>query len=249
MNIKQIQLDTTDSTNHYILHVPLQENELVSVSALFQTRGHGQKGNFWEAEYGKNLLISIAFRASCVPVDRQFILSQALSLSIFDTLCQYIPHKENIYIKWPNDIYYNNKKICGFLVSCDLEGMQIGRCIAGIGLNINQETFRSDAPNPVSLKQIIHDETPLNNVQQVLIRHIIHYYTLIKSNNFQIIEQDYFKHLYHKEGFHFYRDKDGIFSARITNINHQGILYLRDTEGKERCYAFKEVEQLITNPE
>lgn len=243
LTVKRIQLTTTDSTNRYICNLPVAGNELVVVSASFQTSGHGQKGNSWEGERGKNLLVSFAFRAPFVPAERQFLLSQALSLSLRDTLREYIPDGENIRIKWPNDIYYKNGKICGFLVTCDWENGIIGRCIAGIGLNINQEQFISDAPNPVSLKQIIHKETPVGEIRERLIYYILHYYNHLKNHEFEWVETNYARSLYHREGFHLYKDKNGEFRAEIKGVTPQGVLILRDDKGEERRYAFKEVVQ------
>lgn len=244
LHIKQIQLEKTDSTNRYIQEIPLSEDELLVVSARFQTSGHGQKGNSWEAEEGKNLLISLAFRAPFVPPERQFVLSQAVSLSIRATLCDYIPQRELLYIKWPNDIYYEDKKICGFLVTCDWEGRRIGRCIIGIGLNINQEHFMGDAPNPISLMQIVEKKINIEEVRDKLLHYITYYYKELEGQQFDSIEQAYFRVLYHRDGSHLYKDKEGeLFKAEITGIDHQGLLFLRDEQGKERHYAFKEVVQ------
>lgn len=243
LNTRLIQLETVDSTNNYIHAIPVNGNEMVVVSALFQTNGYGQKGNHWEAEKGKNLLVSIAFRPGFIPADRQFILSQAVSLSIRDTLCQLIPDKEHIYIKWPNDIYYKNRKICGFLVSCDLENGIPAQCTAGIGLNVNQEQFLSDAPNPISLKQIIHEDTDLETVRNILVQQVDRYYSLLKSGRLDLIESDYYQVLYHRHGLHLYKDRNGLFQAEIAGVSPQGILSLRDEKGQIRSYAFKEVIQ------
>lgn len=246
MEVRYIQLNTVDSTNNVIQKIPVQDNELVVVTARFQTNGYGQKGNHWEAADGQNLLMSMAFRAGFIPIERQFLLSQALSLSIRDTLCYYIADKEHIYIKWPNDIYYKDRKICGFLVTCDIEGNQTGRCIIGIGLNINQTEFTSNAPNPVSLRQIIHKETKVDEVRTKLLQNILNHFSQLGKKHYAQIETLYFQHLYHRNGFFDYKDKNGKFKAEITSVSPQGILCLRDENCQERRYAFKEVTQLIT---
>ena len=154
-----IALDETDSTNRYISQLcnELQESvaELTTVTAEFQTAGKGQRGNTWEAERGKNLLFSFVLYPTFLEARRQFILSQIVSLSIKEELDRW---SDEITIKWPNDIYWRDKKICGILIENDLSGHFIGRSISGIGININQNEFHSDAPNPVSLKQITGQE-------------------------------------------------------------------------------------------
>jgi biotin-(acetyl-CoA carboxylase) ligase len=145
-----VALDETASTNQYLSQLcnQLQESvaELTTVTAEFQTAGKGQRGNTWEAEEGKNLLFSFVLYPSFLEARRQFILSQIVSLAIKEELSRW---SDEITIKWPNDIYWKDKKICGILIENDLSGHHIRRSIAGIGININQEVFNSDAPNPV----------------------------------------------------------------------------------------------------
>ena len=144
-----IVLDETDSTNRYISQLCNNPQkavaELTTVSAEFQTAGKGQRGNSWEAEKEKNLLFSFVLYPTFLEARCQFILSQIISLSIKEELDRW---SDEITIKWPNDIYWRDKKICGILIENDLSGHFIGRCISGVGININQKEFHSDAPNP-----------------------------------------------------------------------------------------------------
>lgn len=242
--VKHIELDTTESTHTYLRNFQVAENELIAVSARFQTNGHGQKGNSWESERGKNLILSFAFRAPFVPPAQQFLLSQALSLGLRDTVGHFLPEKDKVHIKWPNDLYYEDRKLCGFLVTCDLENGIIGRCMAGIGLNVNQEHFLSDAPNPVSMKQVLHRDTPVEKVRTQLLSDFLHHYDCLREKKYALIESAYLQALYHRDGFYLYKDRNGMFRAEITGVSPQGILFLRDEGGKERSYAFKEVVQL-----
>ena len=150
-----IGLEETDSTNRYLSdlcdNAPTAPIEYTTVTARFQTSGKGQRGNSWESEAGQNLLFSTVLYPRFVEARRQFVLSQIVSLAVKEELDTYT---EGISIKWPNDIYWHEKKICGMLIENVLEGNRIGRCIPGIGINLNQTVFRSPAPNPVSLKQI-----------------------------------------------------------------------------------------------
>ena len=135
---------------------PPQRKEVTLVSAEEQTAGRGQQGNSWEAEKGKNLLFSLRIHPHTIEAAQQFILSQALALSLKRTPDDYT---SDTSIKWPNDIYWKDKKIAGILIENELTGKQITSSVLGVGLNINQTVFHSDAPNPVSLAQIIgHEE-------------------------------------------------------------------------------------------
>lgn len=180
-----IALEETDSTNQYISQLcnNLKEDvaELTTVTAEFQTSGKGQRGNTWEAEKGKNLLFSFVLYPTFLEARRQFILSQMVSLAIKEELSRW---SDDITIKWPNDIYWKDKKICGILIENEIAGHHIERSIAGIGININQETFHSDAPNPVSLKQITGREHDRHEILAHILRRVEIYYKGLQLEDF-----------------------------------------------------------------
>jgi BirA family biotin operon repressor/biotin-[acetyl-CoA-carboxylase] ligase len=141
------------STNSHAAHL-LKNNDLPEGTIIYtnyQSAGQGQIGKRWESEDDKNLLISIVLFPSMINPDDQFYISMIVSLGICDFLRRYIPVCS---IKWPNDIYVNNDKIAGILIENSILGNQIENTIAGIGLNVNQDKFYSDAPNPVSLSSL-----------------------------------------------------------------------------------------------
>ena len=157
-----IRFDSLESTNKYCEALVLsQVGDFTCYWALEQTAGIGQRGNHWHSSSGKNLTFSLVLHPIFLPADRQFKLTQALSLALVDFLSIF-NFQFSIQIKWPNDIYVGDKKICGVLIENRIHGRRIKDCIIGIGLNINQTTFRSDAPNPVSIKQI---EEMVNNIE------------------------------------------------------------------------------------
>lgn len=145
-----IHINETNSTNNYLQSLCSEQKveELTVIVADFQTSGRGQRGNSWESDPGKNLLFSTVIFPEFLEARRQFLISQIISLAIKEELDTYT---SDISIKWPNDIYWKEKKICGMLIENDLMGRNINQSIAGIGININQEIFHSSAPNPVSL--------------------------------------------------------------------------------------------------
>ena len=245
-----IVLDETDSTNRYISQLCNNPQkavaELTTVSAEFQTAGKGQRGNTWEAEKEKNLLFSFVLYPTFLEARCQFILSQIISLSIKEELDRW---SDEITIKWPNDIYWRDKKICGILIENDLSGHFIGRCISGVGININQKEFHSDAPNPVSLKQITGKEHNRHEILAHILKRVQIYYNGLQTeerNTYAAeISARYARALFRRRGFHLYEDANGKFSARLLRVEQDGRFVLEDENGKEREYLFKEVQYIL----
>ena len=239
MNNNKIYLDEITSTNSFLKELCKTSNidEGTIVWTDFQTAGRGQKGNVWESEVSKNLLFSIVLYPHFLKINEQFIISQAISLAIKDVLDEYIG---DICIKWPNDIYWKNKKICGILIENELMDEKICFSIIGIGININQQQFVSDAPNPVSLRQITgqgyNRETILNAIQEK----ILAVYNLLGSSK-KAVSERYKQSLYRQSGYFGFRDKDGEFKAQIKDVTDNGFLILQTEDGIEKQYAFKEV--------
>lgn len=235
-----IFLSETNSTNSYLdeLCNTTSVAELTSVYTDFQTAGRGQRGNSWESEAGANLLFSFVVYPDFLEARKQFLLSQITALALQEVLSQYT---DEIRIKWPNDIYWKDKKICGTLIENDLTGIHISRSISGTGVNLNQESFLSDAPNPVSLFQITGRRYDRKEILDEFMERAAYYYSLLKNGNAELISSRYQAVLYRKEGLYAYKDKDGSFRARICGIEPSGALILEDESGKRREYMFKEV--------
>ena len=239
-----IRLDETDSTNRYMQQLlaerTLPEGSLVV--ADFQTAGKGQVGNSWEAERGANLLFSLLLRPDFLPANRQFLISQIASLSVKETLEAYT---DSIRVKWPNDVYWKDRKICGMLIENDLAGAYLHTSVIGIGLNVNQQCFRSDAPNPISLAQITGQTHDREEVLQRFLRTFFAYYIRLLQEDEAAIRQTYREALYHGDGYYRYADKAGTFEAYIEDVEPTGHILLRLRDGEIRRYAFKEVTTLI----
>ncbi len=238
-----IHISETNSTNHYLQSLCSEQKveELTVVVADFQTSGRGQRGNSWESAPGKNLLFSTVIFPEFLEARRQFLISQIVSLAIKEELDTYTT---DISIKWPNDIYWKEKKICGILIENDLMGRNISQSIAGIGINLNQETFHSSAPNPVSLYQITGNQYDIFEVLRNIMRRIQSYYCRLQENDTSFVTQ-YEKSLFRKEGVHRYKDAGGEFLARIVGVEPEGRLILEDEMLNKRGYMFKEVEYLL----
>lgn len=240
-----IHLKTTASTNKY-LRERLQESALEEGSVVytdFQTAGRGQMGNTWESDEGANLMFSVVIYPDCIPANAQFLISQIAALSVKEMLNRHV--EEDITVKWPNDIYWKNKKICGMLIENDLSGKEIYCSILGIGINLNQEVFHSDAPNPVSLTQITGKKYDIETELHAFLEIFYNYYLLLLKGETTLIRQRYREALFHGTGFHNYEDESGRFSARIHAIEPTGHLLLQLPEREIRRYAFKEVRHVL----
>ena len=214
--------------------------------ADYQSAGKGQRGNSWESEAGSNLTFSFVLYPSFLSAKRQFAISQVVSLGIINALRRY--EVEGFSVKWPNDIYYHDKKICGMLIEVYLEGMNLGRCICGVGLNVNQKIFFSDAPNPISLCRIIGREVDRMELLDSVMEEISILYDNLRGNGDLIsksLSDVYFQHLYRKDGYHKYKDKNGEFSAKLLRVDPDGRLVLEDVSQTQRSYLFKEIQYII----
>ena len=150
---KIIKKEILDSTNNYLKNIIKSsgKRELLCVTAEEQTAGKGQAENSWHSEKGKNLLFSMVLYPEFLEVSKQFFLSKIISIALVNVLNKI---QKGFKIKWPNDIYYKDKKIAGILIENLLSADKINRSIVGIGININQENFPSEIPNPTSLTLI-----------------------------------------------------------------------------------------------
>ena len=237
-----IILETVDSTNAYLKKWMAREvlKEGTVVVARQQTAGRGQMGTSWESQPGKNLTFSMVLYPLFLPFAESFLISQLVALGIKDVLDGYT---NDITVKWPNDIYWQDKKLAGILVENAVQGDKFQSAVAGIGLNVNQEKFYSNAPNPVSLKQITGTTVELEDLLPQLISSILHYYDLIREEEKRlVVRQLYLQSLYRKNGYHQYSDAIGDFNARIFDVEKNGHITLEDEAGNLRRYGFKEIQ-------
>ncbi len=243
--VRYISLDETDSTNAYARSLPegdCSSDCLTVVTADSQTAGRGQKGNSWESEPKKNLTFSVVCRPEFLLASEQFVLSQAMAISIREVLSDYF---DDVKVKWPNDIYWKDKKISGTLIECDLKGKSISRCVIGTGLNVNQDLFLSDAPNPVSMTQVTGREYDKEEVLDKVLARFLHYYSMLQNGKYDEIRGVYMDSLYRCEGLFPYADAEGEFYAEIFALSHSGRLSLRREDGMIKDYEFKEVRFII----
>lgn len=239
-----IVLQETDSTNNYA-NRQLTESEVPEGTVFLayrQQNGRGQVNNQWESEAGKNLTFSLVLKPGFIEISDQFMISKMVALGICAGLKNYI---DNLKIKWPNDIYAGDRKLGGILIENSIMSGKIINSVIGIGLNINQEKFVSNAPNPVSLKQLTGNELPLMPLLYDIIENIILFYNLLKDGNFEVINKLFHEKLYRFGEEHRYRSENAEFTGKITGVNEIGQLLIEDEHKKLRPFHFKEVEFIL----
>lgn len=244
--IKRHRLQTVHSTNSFLreLNGGDASFDMELATTEFQTAGRGQKGNSWESEKSKNLLFSILLHPVYVQPSKQFCISEAIALAVVKSLKEIVADElvaKDFSVKWPNDIYWKNKKIAGILIENELFGSTIRDCIVGVGININQQNFISDAPNPVSLYNILGVITNVEEVLDAIIKQFVANVSMIENGQTALLHNEYMDSLFRRKGIYPYRDADSEFMATIKDVREDGRLILTDSDDKERIYEFKEV--------
>lgn len=242
-----IKVSQTASTNTYLSRLAATLPGGTVIYTPRQTAGRGQKGNSWESEDGKNLTFSMLIKRPPVKARDQFYLSEAAALAVVEALTAEAGN--GFTVKWPNDIYWQDKKICGMLLENSLDGSDIAHCIVGIGLNVNQERFLSDAPNPVSLINITSHE---HDLMALLKRVCSRIEELVDSLGNEAARQQlhsqYMTALYRNDGLlHPFEDASGNrFMASVAGIAPDGTLTLQHEDGTSHAYLFKQVKHIIS---
>jgi BirA family biotin operon repressor/biotin-[acetyl-CoA-carboxylase] ligase len=222
---------TNTHTSHLLRIKDLAEGTIVQ--AGFQSKGKGQMGNKWESEDGMNLLISILLFPTIINPSSQFYISIMVSLGICDFLKRYIP---SCSIKWPNDIYINKNSVME---------EKIENSITGIGININQKKFLSDAPNPVSLSILTGQKYDLSKCLIQLASDLDLRYKQLLKEEFSQLKQEYISQIYRLNEWHKYRDNTGIYTGRIMSVTENGRLLIEKRSENICEYSFKEVDFIL----
>jgi BirA family biotin operon repressor/biotin-[acetyl-CoA-carboxylase] ligase len=241
------------------------------IRADYQTAGRGQAGNGWESEKGKNLLCSILVESQKTKDKRPFYLNIAVSVAVHKVIQSFVLEhgglpvavrieqgllslSEAVSIKWPNDIYWQDKKVAGILIENAIVGSELKYSLAGIGLNVNQTEWHSDAPNPISLKLIDGVERKIEDLMDRLMEEFDAEMKMTADELWA-----YYKaHLYRREGMWPFVEREvttaptmnansseNAFMACIEDVLPTGEIVLKDETGNERKYHFKQVRYVI----
>ena len=243
-----LKVNQTASTNTYLSRLAATLPGGTVIYTPRQTAGRGQKGNSWESEDGKNLTFSLLLKRPPVKARDQFYLSEAAALAGVEALTGVAG--DGFTVKWPNDVYWQDKKVCGMLLENSLNGSDIAHCIVGIGINVNQERFVSDAPNPVSLINITGREHDLMTLLKEVCARIEQLVGSLGDDKARIdLHNRYMAVLYRNDGQqHPYEDASGRrFMASVADIAPDGTLTLRHEDSTLHSYLFKEVRHIIND--
>ncbi|MDD5781053.1 MAG: biotin--[acetyl-CoA-carboxylase] ligase [Bacteroidales bacterium] len=234
-----------DSVMNYLSSREADElpRDILLTTVDYQTKGRGQRGNKWEAENGANLLIGMRLRHLDFPADRQFCFTETIAVTCAQAIGKYLGG--NVSIKWPNDLYVGDKKIGGMLFEHTLAGDRLVRTHIGIGINVNQVEFPADLPNPTSVRLEYGKEVDRAALLRGFVKVFNQWYTRLCKGLLGRTDLEYRNRLYRREGIYPFRDAEGTFEASIQGIGENGHLQLKDTTGRIREYAFKEVEYIL----
>lgn len=246
MYIKQ-----TNSTNTWLK----EHSECDVVWTSWQTAGRGQAGNSWESEEGKNVLFSIRLVRPKVAVNKQFVLTMMTSLAVWEVVKMLLP-KSDVTIKWPNDIYVGDEKICGILIESRIEEGKVSEAIIGIGLNVNQTEWHDGAPNPTSVKCVTGKEMEIEQVSADLEKAIRK--SIVLLENHEELKSRYLSALYRFEQKALYAEREvsitpskilrgeaqNAFEAEICDVTEHGELVLQ-LEAEKKKFHFKEIQFIL----
>jgi BirA family biotin operon repressor/biotin-[acetyl-CoA-carboxylase] ligase len=230
-----------DSTNAYLQRKQTEADiRNWVVSADEQTAGKGMGNNGWESEVEKNLTFSMAVDMGFLPAAQQFLLSEAVPLGIIEILDDILP-SEKLSIKWPNDIFYENRKLAGILINSTIKDNMMDVSIIGIGMNVNQIQFKDWPTHPISLKQITGKTYNLEPLLKQTAISVALQVERLKTDPL-IIEQDYLKRLFRYQTWADYEVNGKIQQLFMTGIDPFGRLLLIDEAKKTYCFDIKEIK-------
>ena len=234
-------LASVDSTNNYAMGIT-REGTAKHGDAWFtyeQTHGKGRRGKHWNAQKGKNIILSVIVATDFLTVYQQFYLSIATSLACFDFFKKYAGDETKI--KWPNDLFWNDRKAGGILIENIIQGNALQWSVIGVGININQTEFDLHSVfKPVSLKQITGKEFDVVELAKELHESLMARYDVLKNNEIENLLAEYNQHLFEKNKEVKLKKDNAVFETRIKGVSAQGKLITSDT--MEREFDFDEVE-------
>ena len=240
-----ISIKEVDSTNTFLKNLvanskPVPEGTVIMAES--QYAGRGQQQNGWHSEPGKNLTFSLLLNPAFLAVTDQFDLTRVVSLGVYDALEPILGN--NLKIKWPNDIYYGDKKLGGILIENLLQGNQIKQSVIGIGINVNQVVFPDWVPNAASINQILQQDYDLQLLLSQICNNIEAWYLKLKAGKTALIRQAYLNIMYWLNQQHAFKAGGSIFNGTITSLKNNGLLIVKNNKEVELEFNFKEIEFL-----
>lgn len=238
-----VELRATESTNNYamaLIHEGLAQHGK-SVLAYHQTGGKGQRGKIWQSPAGESLSLSIILQPSFVKPSQGFQLLATIAVAVATVLENYIGAETSI--KWPNDLYWRDRKAGGILIESIIKGTDYIWAVAGIGINVNQSSFPPVLENPVSIKQITGREVDIKQLALEIKEQVLTALEQLKQNGFNDLFNSYNKKLFSKNKIRKFKKGSRVFETLVQGVNPQGQL-ITGLNGEE-CFSFGDVEWKI----
>ncbi len=234
-----IELDSVDSTNNYAMariHAGMASDGQVCL-AHHQWAGKGQRGKSWIDEPGQNLMMSLTSEPTPLDISKLFLFSASVALGILDLVRNIAG--EFWSVKWPNDIYWNDRKAAGILIETVVLGKNWLFAVTGVGINLNQENFAVDLPHAVSLKQITSVHYNPIQIARELVPAIQNRIAVLKKDPDQILE-DYNIFLYKKNQPIALRVEKELIIVTLYGVDANGLLLT-----SQGAFAWKDTEWVI----
>lgn len=238
-----IRMEDIDSTNNYaanLIKLSTPPDGTV-ITAQEQTNGRGQRGASWESEPGENLLCSIIYYPQFLNATNHFYLMKSTALAVRDLVEELTG--QDTFIKWPNDIMVQNKKIAGLLVEASWNDQKMQSAVVGIGLNINQMNF--NAPHAISVRQVIGHPVELEDCLVQLIQLTDRYMMKLQSGNYSEISRLYRENLFRLGQVARFVYNDLPLNAMITGVDEEGRLRLYTDQGQNLSCGLKEIRFML----
>lgn len=237
------ELSEVDSSNNYAMRqIQAQMADHGTVYFThYQNAGKGQRGKTWKAEPGTNLMMSCVIEPAILSIDNQFLLNVAVALACHDLFVKYAV--DSTTVKWPNDLYWRDRKAGGVLIENVLQGRDWKYAVVGIGININQTLFPDYLPNPVSLKQITGRDFDTVLLARELCEYLEQRWQQLKLKEGDQLLQDYNQILFGLNETRPFKKDNAVFNAVVKGVNRQGELVI-DT-GAVSAIPFGSIEWII----
>lgn len=242
MGQQQYFLPHCPSTNSEAQQLLLKNEatEGCTVVTAHQTAGRGQRGNTWEAEPGKNITLSVVLMPKFLAVKHQFYLNMAVSLAVLDLLREL--GLKNAQVKWPNDLYFEDKKLGGILIENSINSLTLQHSIVGIGLNVNQLHF--GYTTATSLAKVSGYTHNLEQVTNRLLQLLEKRYMELRAGKIARLKYEYLQGLYRYQEEHTFEVQNQHVKGQILGIDDDGRLAV-EMEGELRYFGFKEIAFVI----
>ncbi len=241
-------LKSVDSTNLWMQDRINQQKTIANqvLCAEYQTGGRGMGENRWHSEEGQNLLFSIGMDASFIPASEQFLITQMIALAIVDELSDRIDPTK-ISIKWPNDIFFEEKKLGGILISNTIRASRLDQSVIGVGLNINEINFPKWIPRPVSMRSIRNKNYDSLDILKGILKQFSFRMDQAKNSDDGVlgITQDYHQKLFRLDEWYVYELDNSRIELKIRGIGEFGMLILENRAGKTISCDFKAIRFLF----